>query len=257
MKNMNQNQPPVPPRIPPVTSPGRTAQPATADDPTEREPIHGVMAAIEIILRQPRRVIYALRQPGAWRVVVSMIFSTLVCVLVYGLVVGTFSRGEQFWIAPVKIATGLGIAALICLPSLYIFACLGGSQARLSEMAGLVAGFLLLMALLLIGFAPVAWLFSESTNSLCWMGTLHLLFWAIATAFGLRFLGAGFAATQARSRSGLMAWSVIFILVALQMTTALRPIVGTADTFLPDGKKFFLQHWVDCIAAPVPACPET
>jgi len=161
-------------------------------------------------------------------------------------VVGTFSRGDQLWIAPLKITVGLLLSTLICLPSLYIFGCLSGSQARLTEMAGLVAGLLALMALLLLGFAPVAWLFSESTQSICWMGGLHLVLWAIATGFGLRFVAAGFKATKARSPFGLVAWSIIFVLVMLQMTTALRPILGTADTLLPVEKKFFLKHWSDC-----------
>jgi len=43
------------------------------------------------------------------------------------------------------------------------------------------------MTVLLIGFAPVAWLFSQSTESLLLMGALHLVFWLIATYFGLRF----------------------------------------------------------------------
>ena len=30
-----------------------------------------------------------------------------------------------------------------------------------------------------------------------------------------------------------------------QMTTALRPIVGTSDDFLPKEKKFFLKHWFE------------
>lgn len=246
MNTTNQDQPPVPPHIPPVAGHTRIPQPSPGDDPADREPIRGVMGAIESILRQPRRVMYALRQPGAWRIIVAMVVMAILCMLIYGLVVGTFSRGAQLWIAPVKMVIGLLISTLICLPSLYIFGCLSGSRARLSEMAGLVAGKLLLMALLLIGFAPVAWLFSESTNSICWMGTLHLTFWAIATVFGLRFLAAGFAATQARSRAGLVVWSIIFVLVALQMTTALRPILGRADTFMPAEKKFFLKHWVDC-----------
>jgi hypothetical protein len=35
----------------------------------------------------------------------------------------------------------------------------------------------------------------------------------------------------------------------LQMTTALRPIVGTADTYLPKEKKFFVTHWIDSLKA--------
>jgi hypothetical protein len=38
---------------------------------------------------------------------------------------------------------------------------------------------------------------------------------------------------------------IIFVVVCLQMTTALRPILGTSDTFLPTEKRFFLAHWFD------------
>ena len=90
------------------------------------------------------------------------------------------------------------------------------------------------------------------------MGTLHLIFWGIATLFGLRFLGTGFSHTQARSRAGISIWAVIFMLVVLQMMTAFRPIVGKADTFLPPPteKKFFLSHWSDCLREPKPNAPK-
>jgi hypothetical protein len=208
------------------------------------------VAAVEAILRQPRRVMYQLRQSGSGGFVAGMLFVSVLCSVVYGVVVGTFSGGVQLWAAPVKIAGGLLISALICLPSLYVFACLSGSQARLVEIFGLVTGLLTLMTILLIGFAPVAWLFSQSTESVAWMGALHLIFWGIATVFGLRFLDAGFSHTQARSNAGFNTWVVIFVLVVLQMTTALRPIVGTADTLLPEEKKFFVSHWVDCLKLP-------
>jgi hypothetical protein len=128
------------------------------------------------------------------------------------------------------------ISGLICLPSLYIFTCLSGSQARPIEVCGLLAGLLMLMTILLIGFAPVAWIFSQSTESLGCMGALHLIFWFIATIFGLRFLEAGYSHSEARSRAGFYTWIVIFLLVAIQMTTALRPILGKSDTFLPTQK---------------------
>jgi len=47
----------------------------------------------------------------------------------------------------------------------------------------------------------------------------------------------------------LNVWIIIFMLVAVQMTTALRPIVGKADTFMPKQKKFFLTHWGDNLSA--------
>jgi len=241
-------QNPVPPQIPPVIpSILSSGVRQLGDDPLERVAIPNIIAVIEALLRHPRRMMFQLRQPGAGKLIAAMLFISIVCSLIYGVVVGTFSGGQQLWIAPVKIAAGLMISALICLPSLYIFTCLSGSHARLSEIFGLLAGMLMLTTMLLIGFAPVAWIFSQSTESLAWMGALHLIFWFIATIFGLRFLEAGFSQSNARSHAGFHTWVVIFLLVAVQMTTALRPIFGTADTFFPTEKKFFLAHWGDCL----------
>jgi hypothetical protein len=227
------------PGAPPLRIPG--------DDPAERVPIPHGFAAIEALLRQPLRLLYQLRQPGAGKLIAQMLLVALGCSLVYGVVAGTFSMGTQLWAAPVKIAGGLMISAFICLPSLYIFACLGGSKARLAEVFGLLAGLLMLMTILLVGFAPVAWIFSQSTESVAWMGALHLLFWGVATFFGLRFLKHGFSHTEARSQAGVNVWIILFVLVALQMTTALRPILGKSDSFFPQKKEFFVQHWSECL----------
>jgi hypothetical protein len=255
------DQNPVPPQIPtrdaaqtlaskisePLPPPPLAGPRPLGDDPSERVPINNVTAAIDAILRHPRRVMFQLYQPGAGKLIGMMVLVAVACSLIYGVVVGTFSGHEQLWLAPAKISTGLMISALICLPSLYIFTCLSGSQARLVEVCGLLAGLLMLMTILLIGFAPVAWIFSQSTESLAWMGTLHLIFWFIATICGLRFLETGFSHSHARSHAGFHVWVIIFLLVAVQMTTALRPIIGTADTILPTQKQFFLSHWGDCL----------
>jgi len=239
--------PPLIPQPAPAGVPAAQGAPAPpVADPEDLAPIPNVFAAIESILRQPRRVMFQLRQPGSARLIAAMLFTSVVCSLIYGVIVGTFSGGVQLWAAPVKVAVGLLISALICLPSLYIFACLSGSQARLFEVVGLVAGLLLLTTVLLIGFAPVAWVFSQSTESVAAMGALHVAFWFISTCFGIRFLNAGFA-QQSRSGDGLKVWTVIFLLVMAQMTAALRPIVGTADTFMPTEKKFFVTHWLDTL----------
>jgi hypothetical protein len=262
MNEQNQNPTGTPPGLPP-NIPGAPAapplipsardypagEPPLGADATERAPISGIVAAIEAILRQPRRVMFQLKQAGTGGLTLSLLVIAVACGLIYGAVVGTFSGGEQYWAAPVKVAAGLLISGMICLPSLYIFSCLCGSHARLAEVLGLVAGLLALMTILLIGFAPVAWVFSQSTQSTCVMGGLHLAFWAVAVVFGVRFLGASFSHMNAKSNGALGTWVVIFLLVCLQMTTALRPILGKSDHFLPPSteKKFFLGHWMDCI----------
>ncbi len=125
---MNENNP-IPPQMPPQypSTPPPKRRPEPGDTPEERVPITNPIAAIEAVLRHPRRLMYQLRQPGAGPVVGYMILVTLICALVYGVVVGSFSMHDQLWRAPVKVAGGLMFSTVICLPSLYIFACLSGS----------------------------------------------------------------------------------------------------------------------------------
>lgn len=227
----------VPP--PPPLPPGL----AEADN----APVTGFLGALEAVLRQPNRLLAHLRRADSNGVALALLAAAVGGALVYGFVAGTFAGGPQLWAAPVKIALGLLFSALICLPSLYIFAALGGSQARLREVAGVLAGVLALMTLLLLGFAPVAWVFAQSTDSLVFMGALHLLFWGVATLFALRLLTAGFRQSQSRSLAGVRVWMVVFLLVMLQMTTALRPLIGQADDLLPGEKKFFVAHWLQCL----------
>lgn len=244
---MNENILPNNPQLPPPIPPAGPSTKPIGEEPDDTVPITGPASAIDAMLRHPRRMFHQLRGDRAARIIGGILVVAMFCAVLYGLVAGSFSGGMQYWAAPLKIAGGMLICAVICLPSLFIFSCLAGSQARLVEVVGLVAGLLALTTILLIGFAPVAWLFSQSTNSLAVMGFLHLSFWAVATFFGWRFLHNGFKHLSAQSGGALVVWMIIFITVCLQMTTALRPIIGTSDTFLPDpkDKKFFLAHWFE------------
>lgn len=173
----------------------------------------------------------------------------MVLLALYGIVVGSFAGGIQWWAAPVKVVVGGMLAGFICLPSLYVFACLSGASARIDEIATVLAGALAIMALLLVGFAPVAWLFSQSSESVGLIGSLHVLFWIVAVRLGGKFLLLGFELFGLRARSGLKAWLLIFLLVSLQMMTAVRPLLGVEESFLPKEKKWFVMHWADHLKA--------
>jgi hypothetical protein len=209
----------------------------------------GPLLFLETLLKHPGRIVYELEGGRERALALWLFFFSLGGMAVYGLVVGSLAGGAQLWIAPAKLAFGTLLSVLICLPSLYIFSCLGGSDVRLAAVAGGLAAAVCLSSLLLIGFAPVAWIFSQSTDSVAFMGTLHLLFWMIGLFFGLRLIG-GMSRFRGESRRGhLKTWGVIFILVCLQMTTTLRPILGRSDHFLPREKKFFVTHWAESLGA--------
>lgn len=211
---------------------------------------------IEALLKFPGRIIHELQHN--WRFALSgwLLFFALLGMAIYGVVVGSFSGGTQMWIAPAKLALGTFLSVLICLPSLYIFACLGGIDARLRTVSGVLFAAVSLGALLLIGFAPVAWIFSQSTDSVAFMAALHLILWAIGISFGLRLINAMGRLLTGTARSHLKLWGLIFVVVCLQMVTTLRPIVGTSKNFLPGEKKFFLAHWLETVSDAVRTNPE-
>ena len=231
----NQNQTPQPPRIP--------GHLLFEPMPEGRSPA----LIIESLLKYPGRIVHELQKN--WRAELT-IWLALLCLLGmagYGLVVGSFSGGAQVWIAPAKIAIGTLLSILISLPSLYIFTCLSGIEARLRTVIGVFLAAVCLSALLLLGFAPVAWIFSQSTDSVAFMAGVHIGLWAIGILSGLRLIQAMARLLGGSARAYLRLWSVIFIVVCLQMMTTLRPIIGKSEHFLPSEKKFFLAHWAETV----------
>jgi hypothetical protein len=227
-----------PPRVPGAGEPGKSEN----DFKPMTKPV-GLISAFETVLKYPRQVIFQLHAGGQLKLTLCLLLIGLASMACYGMVVGTFSGGTQLWAAPVKMTAGLVLSALICLPSLYVFTYVNGVEVRPSAVIGYLCAGIALSAILLVGFAPVAWLFSESTYSVTFMGALHLMFWMIGIWFGLPLLFGGLEYAKSATLDHLRVWGFIFVLVCLQMTTTLRPIVGTADTLLPTEKKFFLVHW--------------
>ncbi len=204
----------------------------------------GIWTIAEAILKHPAKTIYELHQGRTGKVTVAMVIISIVCLVGYGLTVGTFSMGVQLWMAPAKITLGLLFSALICLPSLFVFSCLSGADSHPARIVGSLVGMVAVCALLLLAFAPVSWIFSQSTESIAFIGFLQLLFWVIALSYGLQFLKRSVSLLNGKSQKHLSIWAIIFILVVMQMTSTLRPIIGESDEIFQKEKKFFLTHWV-------------
>lgn len=203
-----------------------------------------VWNVIETLLKEPIRL-FVRKENGSFRTDISLrlLLALVGSLAVFGVLIGSFSGGVQCLIAPLKIVLGTLVAALICLPSLYIFCTLGGLNARISNVIGLLLSAVALTGVLMIGFAPVVWVFCQSAKSPVFIGFLGLLFWGIGLTFGMRLLLSTGIFIGVRNRGYLVIWTWIFTIVCLQMTTAMRPIVGTAPTFFPQEKKFFLEYW--------------
>lgn len=241
---MNENPDSKPTNPPPLPKPEEP--PKRPNNRYEFAPMQGernLPSVLEAILKKPGRLVWELTNGKAGSVAAALLLITVTSLMIYGVVAGSLSGGSQLWIAPVKIVLGSLLSLFICLPSLYIFLCLSGADARLRQVAGLAVAGACLTALLLLSFAPVVWVFSQSTDSVAFMGGLQIILWVVATGFGLTFLARSTSISGAATGSNLTVWMLIYMVVSLQMMTAVRPILGKSETFLPTTKQFFLGHW--------------
>lgn len=209
--------------------------------PLEQRTLLGMADAL---LKAPANVAYELNTSGS--AVLRLVVLVTGCMAMTGIVIAAFSGGYQFLAVPLKLSLGLLCGALLCLPSLYIFSCLSDVRHSFRGVAAALLMGLGVQALLLTGFAPIAWVFSQSTNSPSFMGGLYLLFYAVSAAFGLG-LTSRVLAREGRGVAGLWVWHLMFVVVILQLTTTLRPLIGPFETSFPAPKCFFLAHWIESL----------
>lgn len=198
---------------------------------------------VDATLKRPAQVIHELVHGRDVKVPLFLLLLLLACLLGTGLMMGSFSGGAQFWAVPLKVILGTLASGLICLPSLYILLCLCGGNQNFAQTCRMLLLGLALAGILFIGFIPVAWIFSQATESFAFMGILFLTIWGIGLFFGLRLMCHAFQFLNEKSMGALRLWVFIFSLVLLQMSTTLRPLIGKYEPLKCNEKQFFIEHW--------------
>src|SRR5438045_1263157 len=147
------NPPPLPSKQPPLFANNFVFEPM----PNPENPIN----VLENLLKHPGRVVHELHQKQAPVLAVWLLIFGLIGVAIYGTVVGAQSGGAQMWIAPAKLGLGTLLAVLVCLPSLYIFTCLGGIAAQLRRVCGTLFGVVCVVLIFVLAFDPAASVFAK------------------------------------------------------------------------------------------------
>ncbi len=209
----------------------------------DSEDVNKLSWLTENLLKNPLKVLTGFDRISTLGFLVNILLINIVCLSAYGVIVGSFSGGIQWYMSPVKIIVGLILAILFCFPSLYIFICLSGIDVKPGKTFLILLSSISVFSILLVGFAPIAWVFSQSTSTVFFIGFFHLLFWLISTLFGMRVLLKAAHSLKCKNMFYPLFWILIFLITSLQMMTALRPMIGTADTILPKEKMFFMYHW--------------
>jgi len=210
---------------------------------TDIEDVNRVSWLTENLLKDPLKVLTCFDRVSTFGFLVNILLINIVCLSAYGVIVGSFSGGIQWYMSPAKIIVGLILAIMFCFPSFYIFICLAGIDVKPGKALLVLLSSISVFSILIVGFAPIAWVFSQSTGTVFFIGFFHLLFWLISTLFGMRVLLKAASSLKCKNMFYPLFWILIFLITSLQMMTALRPMIGTADTILPKEKMFFMYHW--------------
>ena len=240
-ENESTDKPVIPPALP-------AADKAPSPDKMSQEPLGKKTSfgnVVDALLKTPGRLFYEMQEGEAKNVVLNLALIAMGSLALFGFILGLFSGGTQLWAVPLKISLGGLFAGVITLPSLYVFSCLNGMEMTLRKAAAMLLAGLALIGLILTGLCPVAWVFSQSTESIGFMGFLALAFWMISICFGIALVFKSAKGSGVTNRGYITVLAAIFIVVTLQLSTSLRPLVGPAEfSLLPKEKRFFLEHWV-------------
>ena len=161
----------------------------------------------------------------------------------FGFAVGSFVGWEVALLDSLKMVGVLLFSFLICFPTLYVFASLGGCTLKPLRLMAVGLSAMAVLGCLLAALAPVLWLFAVSTKAVGCIIFFACAFAAIAAYFASRPLRCAHESRLVGSRAGLNVWFAVFFLVALQTVTLMRPMLSPSGTERnPEGKCFFLEH---------------
>jgi hypothetical protein len=165
----------------------------------------------------------------------SMILSTLVYLALFGVVLGMSHSWQQALMSAVKLPMLFLVTLLICLPTLYFFNLLYGSQLTFQQTTTLMMAAVTITGALTLAFASIAlffWLTVGEQYTILILLNVGIL--GISSWWGLSFLRQGMRhiqrdAMDVRQGRILMTWLVIYAFVGTQMAWALRPFFGVPD----------------------------
>jgi hypothetical protein len=215
-------------------------------------PSHAVPEAHNIasaLLKNPLRISDTIAgQKNLLRAALTLLAVALACHVVFGLALGLFGGWTVATMDMVKIPLVAVCSLLLCFPSLYVFTCVAGSPLSLAQTFVLGCSCLAMVGLILVGLAPVAWLFAVSTKSLSFVTLLAFLIWLVAIGFAGRYVDKLGVHPLLQRQAGIKLWFLILILVTLQMATCMRPMLTKPDARWWTGEKqFFLAHFASTL----------
>jgi hypothetical protein len=206
--------------------------------------------ALAALLRSPLSLAARIAEDRSlWSAAMALLLWGLVFHAVYGFAMGLFGGMDVALMSAVKAPLIALCALLLCLPSLCVFSCVADMPISIAQTVALGASALAMTGLMLIGLAPVTWLFAVSTESLAFTVLLNLAIWGVCVLFTFRLFNRLSDFGETRHTHGIKSWLIVYIVVSLQMATAMRPLLTMPETGWWAGeKKFCAVHFIESVS---------
>lgn len=190
---------------------------------------------------------FAARLRDSERFALPAVFLALVSLVgaaVFGFAVGSFVDLQVAFADSAKMVGVVAFSFALTYPTMYVFASISGSTLSPARLLGLGLVATATLGCILAALAPVLWLFSVSTETVEFIVVFAALLAGIGAFFAISALARARQSGVVASTAGLSTWFVIFVVVALQTVTLVRPMLAPLGSSRdPSGKCFFLSHF--------------
>lgn len=190
---------------------------------------------------------------GLDRKIVSLLVCSASFIALYGLVIGASSTWLQAISSAIKLPALYLITLLVCLPSLYIFEVVTGSQRNFRQYLVLLLAATSVISVMLLAFVPVVLFFLLSVNDYNFFKLLNVVIFALTGVIGIQFFYQSMKslhddnkeADKVRNLKVVKAWLFLYGFVGSQLGWSLRPFFGTPGKdfalFRPLESNFYLH----------------
>jgi hypothetical protein len=160
----------------------------------------------------------------------GLFLSSIIYLALYGLVLGQSNSWQQAVASAIKLPVLFLVTLMICLPTLYFFNLLYGSQLTFAQTTALMMAAVTITGALTLAFASISLFFWITVPDYEFFLVLNTGILAITAWWGLSLLRQGMRhvqqGTPARQGRILTMWIAIYAFVGTQMAWALRPFLG-------------------------------
>jgi hypothetical protein len=185
----------------------------------------------------------------------ALMLCSFCCFALYGAIVGSFHSPMQALSSAIKLPALYLITLMVCLPALYIFNALFGSQKTIAQHFTYVLSAASVIALLLCGLAPVTLFFviTINPNDYSFYLLLNVAVFTLTGIFGVSFLYQAMrpnseeVSPNVKLRATILRlWLCLYGLVGSQLGWILRPFFGSPgefELFRPREGNFLTGVW--------------